>query len=143
MNARSFVFALTCLCFAACTPKDPITIGSAWIRAPAPGLGVAAGYLDIVNSSAAPIALTGATSPAADSVEIHTESHDGDMMQMRRIDALTIPSGQTVSLAPGGTHLMLLKFTGTAAPIRVTLMFDDGSRRDVEFDLRALDGGPP
>jgi copper(I)-binding protein len=143
MKVRRFACALTWLCVAACAPKDPITIRGAWIRAPAPGLEVAAGYLDIVNSGRDPIALTGAESPAAGSIEIHTETHDGDVMQMRQIETVAIPRGQTVSLAPGGIHLMLLKFTGTTASIPVTLTFDDGSRRDVAFELRSLDGGRP
>jgi len=137
--------ALTVLiCFAAaCAPKDPIVVRNAWVRAPAPGLAVAAGYLDIANDGPSTVELTGASSPAADTIEIHTESHDGDMMQMRQIEHLPIPSGQTVSLAPGATHLMLLQFKGGTGRIPVTLTFSDGSRRDVEFELRALDGGRP
>ena len=130
------------LCFvAACAPKDPITVRNAWVRAPAPGLAVAAGYFDIANGGPSTIELTGASSPAAGAIEIHTESRDGDMMQMRRIERLPIPSGQTISLAPGATHLMLLQYRSVAARIPMTLTFSDGSRRDVEFELRALDGG--
>jgi len=132
------------LCFAAaCAPKDPITVRNAWIRAPAPGLAVAAGYLDITNGGPSTVDLTGVTSPAAETIEIHTESHDGDMMQMRRIERLPIPSGQTISLAPGATHLMLMQYRdrGVAVRIPVTLTFSDGSRREVEFEVRALDGG--
>ena len=132
------------ICFAAaCAPKDPIDVRNAWVRAPAPGLAVAGGYLDVTNAGPATIALTGASSPAAGTIEIHTETHDGDMMQMRRIESLPIPSGQTVSLAPGGTHLMLLQYNGAASRVPVTLTFSDGSRRDVEFEVRAPDGGRP
>jgi len=140
---RRVLATLFCLLAAACAPKDPITLRNAWVRTPAPGLAVAAGYLDIANTGTATIALTGATSPAAGAIEIHTETHDGDMMQMRQIDSLSIPSGQTVSLAPGGTHLMLLQFKTAGPRVPMTLNFSDGSRRDVEFELRSLDGGPP
>jgi copper(I)-binding protein len=62
---------------------------------------------------------------------------------MRQLESLSIPRGQTVSLAPGGTHLMLLQFSGSTSPVPVTLEFDDGSKREVAFELRALDGGRP
>jgi len=131
------------LTLAACAPNDPLTVSHAWVRAPAPGLAVAAGYLDIRNASSTPVALTGASSSAAGSIEIHSETHDGDMMQMRQIDSIPIASGQTVSLAPGGTHLMLLQFTGKGTHVPITLTFSDGTHRDVEFELRAVDGGQP
>jgi periplasmic copper chaperone A len=133
------VWPLFSLLLAACAPKDPIAIGNAWIRAPAPGLAVAAGYVDIANAGPGPIALTGARSPAAGTIEIHVETREGDMMQMRRIESVPIPSGQTVSLAPGGTHLMLLRFAGTTSRLPVTLEFSDGTQREVEFELRPID----
>jgi copper(I)-binding protein len=140
----SFLIALACLFATACAPKDPITVRNAWVRAPAPGLSVAAGYLDIANAGPTTVALTGANSPAAGTIEIHTEIHDGDMMQMRQIENVPIPAGQTVSLAPGGTHLMLLQYRGTATRrVPLTLTFSDGRRREVEFELRSLDGGSP
>jgi periplasmic copper chaperone A len=129
------------LCAAACTPSDPIEITGAWLRPPAPGLQVAAGYFDIVNHGATPLELVGAHSDAAGSIEIHSETHDGDMMQMRQLDSVALPPGQSVSFSPGGMHLMLLQFTGVTSPhIPITLQFSDGSQRVVEFELRTLTG---
>lgn len=131
------------LTLAACAPSDTLTVSHAWVRAPAPGFAVAAGYLDIHNGGSTSVALTGASSSAAGSIEIHSETHDGDMMQMRQIDSVPIASGQTASFAPGGTHLMLLQFSGSGPRVPITLTFSDGTHRDVEFELRALDGGQP
>ncbi len=132
--------ALSC---AACTHEDPIAITGAWLRPPAPGLHVAAGYANIVNRGDTPIDLIGASSAAAGAIEIHSQTLDGDMMQMRHLDMLTLPPDQTVKLEPGGTHLMLLQFVGaTASPIPVTLTFSDGSHRVVSFEVRTLSGVP-
>ena len=98
----SFVFAVL-LGIAACDASEPIAVTHAWVRLPAPGLSVAAGYFDIVNRSTTPIALIGATSDAARSIEMHAESHDGDVMQMRQLDSVVLAPEQTVSFSPGGT----------------------------------------
>ncbi|HSE11381.1 MAG TPA: copper chaperone PCu(A)C, partial [Rudaea sp.] len=72
---------LACIAFmvslAACTHRDPIVVSDAWLRPPAPGLQVAAGYFDIVNRGDAPIDLVGASSSLAGAVEIHSQTHDG------------------------------------------------------------------
>lgn len=136
---------LTCVAFvlslAACTHQDPIVVSGAWLRPPAPGLQVAAGYFDIVNRGDKSIDLVGAASDVAGAVEIHSQTRDGDVMQMRRLDKLTLAPGQTTKLAPGGTHLMLLRVTGvTSHQIPITLTFSDGTQRVVWFEVRTLSG---
>jgi periplasmic copper chaperone A len=136
---------LTCVAFvfslAACTHEDPIVVSGAWLRPPAPGLQVAAGYFDIVNRGDKSIDLVGAASDVAGAVEIHSQTHEGDVMQMRRLDKLTLEPGQTTTLAPGGTHLMLLRFAGvTSHQIPITLTFSDGTQRVVWFEVRTLSG---
>ena len=126
---------------AACSPSEPISITGAWLRPPAPGLEVAAGYFDIVNRGDTSVDLVGAHGDALGSIEIHTETHDGDMMQMRRLDKVELPPGQTVRFSPGGTHLMLFGFVGVTSPhVPLTLQFSDGSKRVVEFEMRSLTG---
>jgi copper(I)-binding protein len=136
---------LACVAFvlslAACTHQDPIVVSGAWLRPPAPGLQVAAGYFDIVNRGDTSIDLVGASSDLAGAIEIHSQTHDGDVMQMRRLDRLTLAPGQKTTLAPGGTHLMLLHFVGvTSHQIPVTLTFSDGTQRVVWFEIRTLTG---
>ena len=59
--------------------------------------------------------LVGASSPQAALVEVHEMKMEGDMMRMRAIPGLDLPAGQSVSLKPGGLHLM---FTGLKQPAR-------------------------
>lgn len=127
-----------------CSPAQLIVITGAWLRPPAPGLEVAAGYFDIVNHGKASIDLIGARSNASGAIEIHTEMQDGDMMQMRQLDKVVLPPDQTVSFSPGATHLMLLEFSGVTSPrVAITLLFSDGSQQVVAFEMRSLSGANP
>ncbi len=141
MRHRAAFTIAAMLLAAACAPSEPLTVTNAWLRPPAPGLAVAAAYFDIVNRTATPVDLVGARSDMAASIEMHTESGDGQMMQMRQLDKVTLAPQQTVSFAPGAMHLMLFKFTGaTSKQIPITLLFSDGSQRTVTFDVRTLTG---
>jgi copper(I)-binding protein len=66
---------------------------------------------------------------------------DDGVMRMRRIPHIHLPPGQTVSLEPGGLHIMLFDLP---APLRVddqvpiTLIFDDGSTKDVTALVRSV-----
>jgi copper(I)-binding protein len=125
----------------ACAAPEPVTVAKAWIRAPVPGLHVAAGYFDITNHTPAAIVLIGAESPACAAIEMHTTEHDGSTMRMRQLDRIELAAGATTSFAPGARHLMLLQFVDvTSSTIEVTLHFADGTRLRVPFALRSVTG---
>jgi periplasmic copper chaperone A len=127
-------------------PKpDTLTIESPWARATPPGAPVAGGFLVVRNTGKADDRLVSATSPDADKVEIHEMRMDGGVMRMRRIDdGLAIAAGGTLTLAPGGYHLM---FIGPKHPfaagqtVTATLRFERGGERTVRFDVRAMGAG--
>ena len=80
------------------------------IRAVMPGSKVSAGYLDIMNHGQTDDRLLAVSIIGADKAEIHSMIMDNGVMKMRPIkDGLEIPSGEQVSLAPGGYHLMFMK----------------------------------
>ena len=87
---------------------------AAWARASAGPARNGAVYLTLVNRGA-DAALVGAETPASERVELHGHVMDGDTMGMRRLDAVALPAGGRVMLAPGGRHAMLL---GLAAPLK-------------------------
>jgi len=102
-------------------------------RPTAPGQSVGAGYFRLVNKGAAD-RLVSVTTPAASMVELHSMSMDGNVMQMRQIDAIDLPAGQTVELKSGGLHLMLM---GLKAPLKdgdrlpMTLKFEKAGSIEV------------
>ena len=91
---------------AAAEGERSVKVANAWLRAPAPGQKTAAAYAEVTSAHNA--ALVGAGSPAASRVEMHSSSVEGGVMRMRALPRIDLPSGQTVKLAPGGLHLMLI-----------------------------------
>lgn len=83
-----------------------IEIKAAWARASVSKNGAA--YLTIHNHGNRGQLLTGAKTPVAQKVEIHTHIMDGQIMRMRKIDSIGIAPNKSIKMAPGGIHLMLL-----------------------------------
>jgi copper(I)-binding protein len=91
-----------------------LTVENAWARPTAPGQSAGGGYLTIRNQGAAD-RLLGMQAGVSEKVELHTMAMQGDMMQMRQVDAIPVPAGTTVQLKPGGLHVM---FIGLKAPLK-------------------------
>lgn len=106
-----------------------ISVSQAWVR-PTIGEGrITAAYLKIQNIGDDADVLRGASSPKAARVEIHeTEMTDEGVMKMRPLgDGLAIPAGESVTLKPGGTHIMVMGLDGAlakGASLPLTLDFE-------------------
>jgi copper(I)-binding protein len=143
---RLFIAALAVLGLAACSPSQPpparsagLRIEAAWASPTPGGVTVSAGYMTIVNDGDAGDALLAASSPRAASVEVHTMSMEGAVMQMRPAGPLPIPARQSVTLAPNGLHLMFMGVTqpfaeGEEIPVR--LSFEHAGAVDVSLPVR-------
>jgi periplasmic copper chaperone A len=94
-----------------------VLMKDAWTRATPGAATAAAGYLTITNTGKESDVLLGASSDAADRVELHETATGSDgVSTMRPLpDGLTILPGETVELKPLGRHLMLL---GLKAPLK-------------------------
>jgi len=76
-----------------------------------------------------------------DAADGHGTSGDHSTMTMREVDAIEVPAGETVSLEPGGFHLMLIDLAGPIEmgdTIPVTLTFERAG--EVEVDAEAREG---
>jgi len=107
---------------------QPVTVKDAWVRAPAPGQKVAGAYMEI--ASRASMVLTGVASPVATTVELHDTSMEAGVMRMRPVARIALPAGQTVKLAPGGLHVMLMDLRqalkpGDRVPLTLTVQRAD------------------
>lgn len=115
------------------------TISGAWVRPPQGMDRPAAGYLVITGASAAD-ALLGASSPVAARVEVHETTMDSSgMTGMHPISRLDIPAGGTVTLQPGGYHLMFMEVTGTIAvgsTVQIELTFENAGVITVQAEVR-------
>src|ERR1700758_3939566 len=147
-----FILALGSIAMSLLTPLpasagDDIVIRQAWSRATPKGAQVAGGYLTIENHGPSPDRLISAATPAATKIEIHEMMTLNGIMVMRPVEAgLTIPPGASVTLAPGGSHLM---FIGINAPfsdgehIAAALMFEKAGKIDVTFDVGSVGARGP
>lgn len=97
---------LSLLLLAALPALAQVTVGEPWVRATVAAQKATGAFMTLTSAQA--VKLVGASSPAAGVVEVHEMKMDGDTMRMRHLPALDLPAGQTVKLAPGGYHLMLL-----------------------------------
>ena len=101
--------------------RPPVVAANIVVTAPAPGMPMAAGYLDISNHSGTTIRITRVSSPDYESVEMHETVVEDDVARMRAIPVLEIEHGSTVVFERGGKHLMLMRPIG--APETITLNF--------------------
>lgn len=109
-----------------------IAVNDVWARASVTDTGAA--YARIENRGGADDTLIEALSPVAERVEIHDMTMDGMVMRMRKLDRLALPAGETVRLAPGGLHIMLIRLHGPLAEgdaVPLTLVFETAGEIEV------------
>ncbi|MDT3705967.1 MAG: copper chaperone PCu(A)C [Thiobacillus sp.] len=122
-----------------------VSVTDAWARATMPGQKVSGAYMQIQSDADA--RLLGASSPAVPRVEVHEMKMDGDVMRMREVKAIDLPKGKTVSLQPGGYHIMLMNLEKPIAAgdmIPLTLTIESGGKQqtvEVKAEARAPMGG--
>ena len=138
---------LLAACLGATGPAlaDDYKLGSLDIHHPwaRPSTGqTGAAYFTIENNGKADDALIAVESEVAAKVEIHAMTMDGMVMRMRRLEKLPLPAGQTVRVAPGGLHIMLI---GLKAPLKdgdmfpMRLVFDKAGPIDVSAHVQTLE----
>jgi copper(I)-binding protein len=133
------------LLLAGCTgaPPGDLIVSGAWVRASSGADQPSAGYMTIVNNTGRPQKLIGVYSPLAASVEMHRTSTDSmGMTQMAPVGEINVPAGGTVTLEPGGFHLMLMGLKSSlpagSPAVPLTLTFEPAGNVDVEADVRAI-----
>ena len=120
---------------------DQVAVSGAYVRAVPPGQMNSAAFLALTNTSGEAHALVAAESDAADALELHSHTMEDGMMKMRRIERIDVPAAGTLSLEPGGLHLMLIGLKRQLAPgqeIKLFLTFEDGSRAQVDTPVRRI-----
>jgi copper(I)-binding protein len=117
-----------------------LTIGHPWARASAGPVRNGAAYLTVHNAGAAD-SLIAVSGDIAERVELHTHLMEGDVMKMRRVEAVEVPAHGMAALEPGGFHVMLI---GLAQPLKegqhfpLTLTFRDAGEVAVEVKVEAV-----
>lgn len=125
---------------------EPATLGSLsvdapWSRASAGAARAGAAFMTITNSGAEADRLVSAAADAtAARVELHTHTNDNGVMRMRQVPAIDLPAGETVTLQPGGLHVMMMGLTAPlaeGASFPVTLTFEKAGSLTVQVPVQA------
>ena len=138
------VAGLLSLAAAAEEPQTALVFDDAWIRALPASQPNTAAYLTLSNQGRNAVAIIGANSEIASKVEIHTTREVDGYLRMEQLDGLALAAGETLSLAPGGIHLMLLGLAYAPRPgdeIRICLELASGDEACTEAAVRKLAPG--
>jgi len=142
-------FAVVCIgaAWAQQVKLGDLVLERAWARATPGGAKVGGGYLTIENKGTTPDKLIGGSTPAAARVEIHEMAMNNGVMTMRPVNGgLSIPPGQSVTLAPGGYHIMMMELKGPLKKgdkVPVTLKFEKAGEVKVTFEIEGIGAMTP
>ncbi|WP_374352587.1 copper chaperone PCu(A)C [Chitinimonas sp.] len=119
-----------------------VTVSNAWIRATVPGQPVSGAYFDITAKKAT--RLVKVETPAAGLVQLHEMRTESGVMKMRQIDSISLPAGQTVSLAPSKMHVMLMNIpeplTEGSKQTMILTFVEDGVRSQLKLSVPVKKG---
>ncbi len=123
-------------------PASELTISEQWVKAAPTGMTAAFGVL--TNKGSKPIHIVAASSPAAGRTEIHeVVPVNGAMKMQQKPGGLVVPAGRSITLKPGGDHIMLFdlpKPITAGQDVTVTLKLEDGSTIDFTAQARDFPG---
>ncbi|MDT8879737.1 copper chaperone PCu(A)C [Halomonas saccharevitans] len=126
---------------AAAAQADSLSVEDAHVRAVPPGSPTTAAFMTLTNPGETDLALVGGASPLAGHLELHNHVMVDGVMQMRRVEAIPLPAGETVRLAPGGWHLMMFELAATPAEgerVELTLTLDSGESLTLEAPVQRV-----
>tara|TARA_R110002110_G_scaffold85816_6_gene223988 strand:+ start:26669 stop:27133 length:465 start_codon:yes stop_codon:yes gene_type:complete len=114
--------------------RNTVQIVEPWARASIGTSRPAAAYLTAQNKGRETVWLVGVETPVAVRAEIHRIIRDGDVLSMQSAGDVEIPPAGSVTLAPGGLHVMLMNLRqpivrGSEFPL--VLRFSNGERLEV------------
>lgn len=132
------IAALLILPSAAMSGDAKFMIEDAYARASSPAAKAGAAFMQIMNMSGEDDRLIGAQTDASKVTQLHTHKDTGDgVMQMLHVEeGFEIPAGETLMLARGGKHVMLMGLNDpleNGETVSITLTFEKAG--DITIDV--------
>lgn len=130
---------------ASAAAAEAVSVEQPWVKAVDSGMTAAFG--EVRNDGEAPVTITGAAAEGvARDVELHetvVDAQTGGSVMRAKPDPMVIAPGQSITLEPGGDHIMLMDLTcapmaGTV--LTVDLLLENGSEVPVEMPVRDYAG---
>lgn len=111
----------------ACARECAPALRDGWVRLLPVAMPMTAGFGRIENRCPTPVVVIGASSPAFADVSLHETRIVDGVSRMRAVAQLPVAANGTVTLEPGGLHLMLMQ---PRAPLQA------GGSVPIEFSLK-------
>ncbi|MGI9299618.1 MAG: copper chaperone PCu(A)C [Luminiphilus sp.] len=111
MHRPALFLLMSVLVFSPQTWAADLSVTNAWVRATPPGQLMTAAYATLQNTSNQTLVITGVTSDVTEYTSVHETLIDRDRATMRPVQQLTLNAGEHTDLAPGRTHIMLMKLS--------------------------------
>ena len=123
---------------------EKIMIKTPWARASVGRNGAA--YFTVSNMLKTDAKVVGVMADVAKRAELHTHRMDGEIMRMRPLENIVVPAGASVTLKPGGHHVMLMGLTrklkeGDSFPL--TVVFANGNKQQVSVKVGKIGAAGP
>lgn len=119
-----------------------IQLENIWARESPPMVKTGAAYLTITNSGGAIDNLLAVSGEVAENIEIHTHLMEDGVMKMRPVEMIEVPANSSVTLEPGGLHIM---FIGLKEPLKkddvftLTFKFEKAGEIATEVTVKSID----
>ena len=118
-----------------------VSVTDPWVRATVPAQKSTGAFMQLQSAGAA--RLVEVRTPVAGRAELHEMAMEGQVMRMRKVDAIELPAGKPVNLASGGYHVMLLDLKRQLKEgenVELTLVVQDAAakRQEVKVSLPVM-----
>jgi periplasmic copper chaperone A len=125
----------------------PLQITQPWARATPRGAASGAAYMTVTNTGNTAERLNCVSSDASAKCQMHEMTMENGVMRMRPLEGgLQIKPGESVTLKPGGYHVMLLNLKAPlqqGKTVEATLKTSDGATVQVQFPIAAIGAPAP
>lgn len=125
----------------------PIRVSQPWTRVPPDASKVAGGFMTITNTGTEADTLVGGTAVVSGGFEVHEMAVVDGVMRMRELKpGLVIKPGETVTLRPGGLHVMFMDLKAPLAagkPFKGTLVFEKAGTVEIEYRVEPFGARAP
>jgi len=124
-----------------------IHISQPWARATPKGAAAGAGYMTITNKGTTPDRLSCVSDDASAQCQVHSMTMEGGVMKMRPVvGGLEIKPGETITLKPGGYHVMFVDLKHPleqGKSVEAELKFEKAGTVKVDYPIAAIGAPAP
>lgn len=147
MRNRLLMMIPAVLLLAGCD-RTPALEVSGHARPTVAGQNGSAAYLVITNKGGGEDRLLAVSSPAVGTISIHETLVEGGIARMRSTEPPAIAAGETLTMAPGGMHLMLMDLkaplaAGERLPLMLRFERSGVLQTAIPIQMEAPDGHSP